>query len=131
MSILFSFAAVAIGYFLYKRYLPLHGVQTMNLQEIADKHLTVIDIRDYNVAASMPLDGAYNLPYAYMKRHYGEIPAKSIVLASCDLVSKNLCARFLKKHGFKIVGYYEIKDPSSGKMDRQVRDYSGPCHQEC
>jgi rhodanese-related sulfurtransferase len=73
--------------------------------DINNKDILLLDLRDYNEAAKMPVNGAYNLPLAYLKRHYGTIQHKDIVIMAPDLVSKNMGARFLKRKGFNILGY--------------------------
>lgn len=64
-----------------------------------------MDVRDYNQSYRDPVPGAINIPYAYMKRSYSDISRKNIHVVASDYLERNMSIRFLRKRGFKIVGY--------------------------
>lgn len=72
-------------------------------------NIVYLDVRDYQDASHKPVQGAFNLPYAYLKRHHNQISSYQVVVVASDPVLKNLSIRFLKGHGFKVVGYQLIK----------------------
>lgn len=90
----------------YIRYVPVRGIVCINRNDyINNKGILLLDLRDYNEAAKNPVNGAYNLPLAYLRRHHATIQRKDIVIIAPDLVSKNIGTRFLKGKGFNIKGY--------------------------
>lgn len=92
---------------MYKRYIPVSGVPRLAMaNEFKQEHVTYLDVRDYNIADQYPVKGVFQLPYAYLKRHYGEINNKAIVVVASDQLLLNLSVRFLRRKGFDIVGCY-------------------------
>lgn len=99
---------VLMGMFIYKRYIPI-----LNIPLISDFKPTtdtvLLDVRDYQTTFKEPIDGAINIPYAYLNRFYKEIPQTSIIIVATDTVEKNLAIRLLKKRGYQISGFmYEV-----------------------
>lgn len=100
-----------IMFYLYQRYFPIWYVQKFNLSSNRqiDRNIIFVDVRDYQIASREPVQGALNLPYAYLKRHYKQITSCQVVVVASDPVLKNLSIRFLKGQGFNVVGYQLIK----------------------
>jgi len=91
---------------LYVRYVPVRGVPCV--EHVSEKNLQnalILDLRGYSEAKNNPIHGAYNLPLAYLKRHYQTIEKRDIVVVASDSVCKNLGTRFLKRKGFNVIGY--------------------------
>ncbi len=102
---------VVIMFYLYQRHFPVWQVPSLEdcCHNASEKNVVVVDVRDYQDASHKPVQGAYNLPYAYLKRHHNQIAKGEIVVVASDPVLKNLSIRFLKGHGFKVIGYQLIK----------------------
>jgi rhodanese-related sulfurtransferase len=90
---------------LYKRYFPVLGVKCSQLEELDLTKLEIIDVRDYNESYKNPIEGAMNIPIAYLKRHINEIPHTDLHLVVSSLLEKNVGIRALKQKGYRIVGY--------------------------
>lgn len=90
---------------LFQRYVPVSGIARLAIaDEQMKQHVTYLDVRDYNIADRQPIQGVFQLPYAYLKRHYGEIYTKDVVVVASDQLLLNLSVRFLRRKGFNIVG---------------------------
>lgn len=72
MYLILTFLVILV--ILYKRYFPVIGVKCSPLEELDLSKLEIIDIRDYNESYKNPIEGARNIPIAYLKRHINEIP---------------------------------------------------------
>lgn len=97
---------IVILYTFHKRYFPVYGVPCSNgVIELQESTSVVVDLRDYNVSAKKPLTGAINIPIAYLKRYYREIPNKKVHVIANDHLEKNMGVRLLRKKGFKVVSY--------------------------
>jgi rhodanese-related sulfurtransferase len=90
---------------LYKRYFPVLGVKCSQLEELDLTKLEIIDVRDYNESYKNPIEGAMNIPIAYLKRHINEIPHTDLHLVVSSLLEKNVGIRALKHKGYRIAGY--------------------------
>ncbi|OIJ18595.1 hypothetical protein BKP45_12640 [Anaerobacillus alkalidiazotrophicus] len=96
--------------YLYQMYFPVLYVPNMDEdQKIVNNNTVFLDVRDYRDSLHKPVQGAVNLPYAYLKRHHQQISSNQVVVVASDYVSKNLTVRFLKGQGFKVIGYQLIK----------------------
>jgi len=100
---------IVILYFSYKRYFPVFGVRYIHFNELELDNIKIIDVRDYNESFKDPIEGAINLPIAYLKRHHNGIPNSDIHLVVSSLLEKNIGIRFLRKKRFKVLGYTIIK----------------------
>lgn len=110
MNIILISTLILIMFYLYQRYFPVWYVPNMDgVNQTAGNHIVYLDVRDYQDASHKPVQGAFNLPYAYLKRHHDQISSCQVVVVASDPVLKNLSIRFLKGHGFKVVGYQLIK----------------------
>jgi rhodanese-related sulfurtransferase len=98
-------ALIVILVILYKRYFPVLGVKCSQLEEVDLTKLEILDVRDYNESYKNPIEGALNIPIAYLKRHINEIPQKDLHLVVSSLLEKNVGVRALKQKGYRIVGY--------------------------
>ncbi|WP_108669112.1 hypothetical protein [Peribacillus acanthi] len=89
--------------FLYKRYVPVRGVPCSVLPDL--ESTKIVDVRDYNLSYNDPIIRAINIPVAYMKRHFKEIPNVNIHVVASDHLEKNMSIRFFRKKGFTVIGY--------------------------
>ncbi|MBT2700140.1 hypothetical protein J7E79_22495 [Bacillus sp. ISL-40] len=108
MTFLF-FTALAVAFILYNRYFPVFGAFCTNVKDLNLDEIKVIDVRDFNDSYKNPINGAVNIPLAYLKRNFNEIPSKDIHLVVSNPLEKNIGIRFLRKKGFRVVGYTIIR----------------------
>jgi rhodanese-related sulfurtransferase len=101
----FIFIILFLTLTLYKRYVPVHGVRSLNLTDLDSNQITIIDIRDFNVSYKNPIDGAINIPTAYLKRNANSIQMKELYLVASNTLEKNVGIRILKRKGFRVAGY--------------------------
>ncbi|CAG9610338.1 hypothetical protein NEOCIP111885_04112 [Pseudoneobacillus rhizosphaerae] len=87
-----------------RRYFPVIGLKCMKWGEIDIKNITVMDVRDYNDSYKVPIQGAVNIPIAYLNRFYAEIPNRVLYIVASNSVEKNMGVRILRKKGFRIIG---------------------------
>lgn len=99
------FSTAIVIFILYRRYFPVFGVQCNRLRDLDLDKINVIDVRDYNESYKNPIDGAINIPIAYLKRNYYEIPNRDLHVVVSSLVEKNMGIRFLRQKGFRVAGY--------------------------
>jgi hypothetical protein len=102
-----------IGTSLFKRYYPVKGYPCIDQESVLkNKNITILDIRDYN-EGSVILSGfkLINIPYAYLKRYYKEIPKGKIHVVAKNKLELNLGLRLLKAKGIKIASYMLINCP--------------------
>lgn len=104
MLILVIVLGLLIIFCLYKH--PFKKLNQFEINQLEIDHQTIIlDLRDYNEAHKTPLPGAYNIPHAYIKRYYTELPKKCIIVATPSQSKReNSAIRFLTKKGFQVVG---------------------------
>lgn len=100
--IIMTLIAGAAAVLLYRRYIPVAGIEPAG-QEPAN--MTVIDLRDFNESYKAPITGALNIPVAYLKRYYQEIPRDSLHIIASNKMEKNIGARFLREKGFHVCSY--------------------------
>ncbi|MEW9050670.1 MAG: hypothetical protein AB2392_05905 [Neobacillus sp.] len=105
--------AVIIIFYAYQRYAPVLGVHKVTEDLMLDKEC-ILDLRDYQTTAKEPINNSINIPYAYLKRFYKEIPTNKLMIIATDSVEKNLAIRFLVRKKFKVTGYL-IKEEWSEK----------------
>ncbi|MFU0788873.1 hypothetical protein [Virgibacillus proomii] len=112
MSLMIAGLAIFTLYIIYKRYIPVRGVNNMERDKLVklDDGTVLLDLRDYNISHKDKLDQAMPLPLAYLNRHYQDIPACSVILVTSNHVDKNIAARFLINKGFYVKGYYFINN---------------------
>ncbi|PLR76297.1 sulfurtransferase [Bacillus sp. V3-13] len=92
--------------FIYRRYFPVYGVPCKDIKiEHGNKIEVILDLRDYNVAAKDPVNGALNIPIAYLNRSFQEVPRKEVHILASDKLEKNIGVRILRQKGFKVIGY--------------------------
>jgi rhodanese-related sulfurtransferase len=100
--------------FIYKRYVPVFGISPVP-EIIKSEDLVLLDLRDYQSTSKDSIPNAINIPYAYLKRYYREIPSKRILVVATDMIEKNLAIRFLRKRKFVIHGFIIFNDKGSEK----------------
>ncbi|RXT07969.1 sulfurtransferase [Ammoniphilus sp. CFH 90114] len=105
---------------LYRRYVPVGNVPCIDRDQIVPREdVLLLDVRDYNIATMHPVKGVLQLPYAYLKRHYGEIERKDIIIVTSDQLLLNLSVRFLRGKGFSIVGCFKAEGENTFLADRK------------
>ncbi|WP_411243091.1 sulfurtransferase [Priestia aryabhattai] len=107
----------------YRRYYPVKGIVCINSREVKDKDITVLDIRNYNETTDDSSIQVLNIPYAYLKRFYLEIPQDKIHIIAVDRVELNLGIRFLRKKGFIIQSYELATCPCKNKSKKGMLGY--------
>ncbi|MFF2876062.1 hypothetical protein ACFVR2_07020 [Gottfriedia sp. NPDC057991] len=106
MIVIFTLIIGLILRKLYIRYFPIWHIKCTNLSSILSKKSTqIIDVRDYNESNKMPIINALNIPIGYLKRSYVDISNNEIHIVASNKLEKNISIRFLRKKGFKIIGY--------------------------
>jgi rhodanese-related sulfurtransferase len=103
ISIFIILLLIIIG-FLYIRYMPVTGVECSDIMSDADS-VKILDVRDYNVSYKDPILHSINIPIGYMKRYYHEINHRNIYIVASNQLEKNMSIRFLRKKGYKVLGY--------------------------
>ncbi len=81
--------------------------------ENVEPYFLILDIRDYNVAFHTPVDGALNIPYAYLHRNVSQIPKKKLIVIAPNKRTLKEGIHFLKKNGFSVIGYFCPKERST------------------
>jgi rhodanese-related sulfurtransferase len=67
--------------------------------------INIIDVRYFNEASKEPVQGAINIPVAYLKRNLNEIPDRNLHVIGLTFIEKNISIRILKQKGFQVSGY--------------------------
>ncbi|MFC3886265.1 sulfurtransferase [Bacillus songklensis] len=106
---------------IYRRYYPVKGVPCIETEsDWWNDTNTILDIRDYNEAARDLHSDSVNIPYAYLKRFYTEIPQGKIHVIAANKLELNLGLRFLMRKGFNVASY-ELKEcPCNQKQKKGV-----------
>ncbi|HWO75194.1 MAG TPA: hypothetical protein VNM69_04645 [Bacillus sp. (in: firmicutes)] len=89
----------------YNRYVPIYGVKCSSTQEVNESTTQIIDVRDYNQAYKDPVHGSINIPIAYLKRYHHQLKKHKLFIVASSPLEKNLSIRYLKRRGYKILGY--------------------------
>lgn len=87
------------------RYFPVKDLQGADLKNTNFDVVDIIDLRDYNESYKNPIEEAINIPTAYLKRYYNEIPNHFLHVIASDSLEKNVGIRFLRQKGYNVVGY--------------------------
>lgn len=106
---------IIIGYFIFRRNIPIIGVPQINKKDIELSMLNVVDIRDYNVSYKSPIQGAINIPVSYINRHYTDISKSNLIVVASNRLERNVGVRLLSQKGFKIVGYILFDEYEMGE----------------
>lgn len=91
--------------FIYMRYVPVRGVNCVSSFNPNVDSIIIVDVRDYNESYKDTILNAINIPVAYLNRYYRVIPSMKIHLIASSHLEKNISIRFLRKRGFKVIGY--------------------------
>ncbi len=110
---------IVLGYFLYNQYqinqLPKFSEE--KLGEWSEKNHAVVDLRDFNVSYKTPINGAYNIPSAYLKRYYKELPTQqNLLLVTSDPKYVGPDALFLKRRGLQVAGIVDVQHAEKALM---------------
>ena len=103
--ILFFLLGIVVTFILYERYFPVFGLNCINCKDLDLDKINVIDIRDFNESYMNPIEGAINIPFAYLKRNLNQVPNSDVHLIVSSKLEKNIGTRYLRKKGFPVVGY--------------------------
>ncbi|RXI96139.1 sulfurtransferase [Anaerobacillus alkaliphilus] len=108
LIILLGIVTIVFLFFLYERYVPIIGIRSVDVQtEKFDENVVLLDVRDYNIAFKSPVkEVSIHLPLAYLKRNFQDVRGKNVVVIASDQLLVNLSARFLRRRGIRIIGYY-------------------------
>ncbi|WP_223700623.1 rhodanese-like domain-containing protein [Sutcliffiella deserti] len=90
---------------LYIRYFPIRGIPCVSSLSTNEDIIKIVDVRDYNQAYKDSIRESINIPVAYLKRNYSELPKSKIIILASNHLEKNISIRFLRKRGFEIIGY--------------------------
>jgi rhodanese-related sulfurtransferase len=107
-----SLALIVILVILYRRYFPVRGLKSYQLEGLDLSKLKILDVREYNESYKNPIEGSLNIPLSYLKRNVDEIPDKDLHLIVTSLLEKNVAARVLKQKGYRVAGYSFVGDQS-------------------
>ncbi|WEG12929.1 hypothetical protein PU629_00815 [Pullulanibacillus sp. KACC 23026] len=107
MFIIIGILVVGVALKLYLNSLHLRKLPYLEIKNGVTDHLdqmAILDLRDFNQSYKSPINNALNIPSAYLKRYYSEIPNKAIVIVASEprLVAADI--QFLKRKGHRIVG---------------------------
>jgi rhodanese-related sulfurtransferase len=121
-------AVFIIIFFIYRRYYPVLGVRRFNMGDLELEKINLIDLRDYNESYKETIKGSLNIPIAYLNRYVSEIPKSDIFIVVSSSIEKNMGIRFLRKKGFRVIGYTIL----NGKNEwvREVQNYGLQCTNE-
>ncbi|MGG5254277.1 sulfurtransferase [Neobacillus sp. SM06] len=114
MLLLCLILVILISIDLFKRYVPVTGISDLTEERIHDSAV-LLDLRDYQTTYKCPICHSVNIPFAYLKRYYREIPNKKVIVLASDTVEKNLAIRFLLKKKFQIEGFMVINEKRGEK----------------
>ncbi|MCM3570751.1 hypothetical protein [Neobacillus mesonae] len=115
-----------ISFILYKRYFPVLGVHFIHLKDLEVEKIKIIDIRDYNVSYKDPIKGSINIPIAYLNRSIEEIPDNDLYIVTSSSLEKNVGIRFLRKKGFRVVGY-SISNHNKNSLKKNSLNIENNC----
>jgi len=106
MNALLFIVIVMKGSFLFfKSFFPI-AAKCIKLDHVElNEETIIVDLRDYHLAAKAPIEGAFVLPFAYLKRYHNQFKGKKLYIVSPDTVIRNLSIRFLKGKGYLVLGY--------------------------
>jgi rhodanese-related sulfurtransferase len=96
---------ILLGLLTLRGYVPVLGLNNSKWSELNKDSISIIDLRDYNDSYKNPISTAINLPIAYLNRYYKDIPNGELHVIVANHFEKNIGIRFLRKKGFRVVGY--------------------------
>lgn len=105
---------------LYQRYFPVLGVRCIQLKVLELDKIMVIDVRDFNVSYKTPIEGAINIPIAYLNRYFNDIPNRDLHLVVSSSIEKNIGTRLLRQKGFRVIGYTNTNDDKINLKENQM-----------
>lgn len=120
MAIVMFVLLIVVGYLITIRYFPIIGLNYIDKKELDLTTLIKVDVRDYNESYKNPVKGAINVPVAYLKRYYLEIPSKNLIVVASNRLEKNVGIRFLRTKGFKVVGYTITNEEQTVLKENQL-----------
>ena len=105
-------ATILLSFELYKRFIPIKGIPCK--EDVVGYQQVVIDIRDYN-ERNIFKKVSIQIPYAYLRRNYREIPNQPLHVIATNQVELNLGLRFLLRRGFDVRSYEILECPCREK----------------
>ncbi|HWO76822.1 MAG TPA: hypothetical protein VNM69_13175 [Bacillus sp. (in: firmicutes)] len=76
MKILFLLVTAILLLSIYKRYVPILGIKCLPFKDVNQPRCYIVDVREYNQSFNNPIEGATNIPIAYLKRYWQELNKK-------------------------------------------------------
>lgn len=96
--------AVIVVRMMYTRHYPIYGIPCIqNIDQIQNRDMIILDIRDYNTNHLISSD--LHIPVAYLKRFYKEIPDQPVHIIAENTLDRNVGVRFLQKKGVFVKSY--------------------------
>ena len=120
--ILFIIIITLLFIFTYKRYVPVKDLTCVSMfSHCQFDNYVMVDLRDYNDSSKGTIQESINIPIAYLNRYYREIPAdKEIIIVASNALEKNISTRFLRKSGFKVIGYILMNERKNVNIKEDV-----------
>ncbi|AST93610.1 MULTISPECIES: hypothetical protein [Sutcliffiella] len=115
---------IVVGYLITIRNFPILGLNYIDKKELDLTTLIKVDVRDYNESYKNPVKGSINVPVAYLKRYYMEIPSENLIVVASNRLEKNVGIRFLRTKGFKVVGYTITNEEKTVLKENQLNKES-------
>lgn len=105
--IIFAALLAAVALILYKRYWPVN-VKRIALSEAAGR--LVIDVRDWQEANHIPIEGAEHIPCGYLPRNVDKFGGQTVLIAAGNAMERNFAVRLLKKYNVQVDGVICLKN---------------------
>ncbi len=81
---------------------------------IGEKDIVILDLRDYNEKGTLK-NVAMQIPYAYLRRYYSEIPNQPLHVIAGNRLDLNLGVRFLLRKGYHVNSFEILGCTCRGK----------------
>ncbi len=111
MLLVLLLSTVAVGFWVYQMIMPVKQVkQRRSSVENLDIGEALLDVRGFIDANHNQVDGAINIPLAYLKRHHRELKDKKIHVIGANRREINSAIRLLKRKNVHVLGYSLAKN---------------------
>lgn len=113
MVIFIGILIIAVCFYLFYNQIYFRNLPQFDLNDGVDQineNYCLLDLRDFNVSYKTPVKCAYNIPSAYLKRYYAELPQKEILILTDDPRRVVPDVRFLKRKGYRVSGLLSYSD---------------------
>lgn len=107
MTFVYLMIILITAIFIYQRYFPPAKVHALSgVPEAVEGRRWILDIREYQDAEKSPVKNSFNVPLAYLNRHYPKEMPSEVIMVANDRVEVNLACRLLSKRGYHVSGYH-------------------------